>query len=97
MEEEKAADYDKRSYMNFIKSIQSAEDDKYANIIQINAALENSKSWVVLKGMIETVVICCDLLIFTFFRLQNMLRIFLFLSATLLLSATQYLDKIDPI
>ena len=53
---EKAGDYDKIGYMNYIKSIQDAEDEKYSIIIQINAALDASMDWLILKGMIETLL-----------------------------------------
>ena len=53
---EKAGDYAKSGYMNYIKSIKNAEDDKYSNIVQINSAVDNNKSWTVLQGMIVTLL-----------------------------------------
>ncbi len=55
--DEKAGDYGKAEYIDYIKSIQSEEDAKYSNIVQINAAVGNGpKSWEILKAMIQTLL-----------------------------------------
>ena len=50
---EKAGDFDKRGYLNWIKQIKGVEDPNYDNLIQINSAVNNNKSWIILKGIIE--------------------------------------------
>ena len=53
---QKAGEIDKKGYIAYIKSVQSADDAKYDKIIQINSALDNvdnKEKWSVLKDMVE--------------------------------------------
>ena len=50
---DKAGDYDKKQYMNWIKSVTSVDDANYDVLVQINSGINNNKDWSVLQGMIE--------------------------------------------
>ena len=52
----KAGDYDKKGYLQCIKSIQDEDDPKYDNIMQINTAVEIGKDWDTLRDMIESLL-----------------------------------------
>ena len=53
---EKAGQYDQKGYMHWIKSITDVDDPNYDMLVQINSAVDNSRDWVVLQGMIETLL-----------------------------------------
>lgn len=56
MNEEIAGEYDKKQYVAWVQSITDVDDPKYDKLVQINSALNGCKQWVVLRGIIETIL-----------------------------------------
>ena len=54
--DENAGNYNKKQYIDWIKSITNADDPKYDILVQINSAVNSVKDWTILQGMIESLL-----------------------------------------